>query len=110
MSIMKLLTKEIINAFEKVGRQDDVADPVVIAKFFNPCGGQTWLATEYEPESRTFFGYVSLFNTEHENEFGSFSLDELESIKVRPFGLGIERDRYFNSAPLSEVKRKEGIV
>lgn len=107
---MKFLTKEIKNKFAKIGSQAEVEDPVVIAKFFNPCGGQTWLATEYDEENKMFYGYVSLFNTEHENEWGYFSQEELESIKTRPFGLGIERDMYFNSAPISEVKVREGIL
>ena len=33
---MKLLTKELLKRFEKVGRQEDAKDPIVIAKFFNP--------------------------------------------------------------------------
>lgn len=106
---MKLLTKEIEQQFSAVGRQEDVEDPIVIAKFFNPAGAGTWLATEYEPETRTFFGYVSIFNTPHENELGYFSLDELESFKGQ-FGLGIERDRFFTEAPLSEVKSKNNIA
>ncbi len=106
---MKLLTKELENQFEKTGRQEEVADPIVIAKFFDPCGGATWLATEYERESQTFFGYVSLFNTAHENELGYFSKPELESIKG-PLGLGIERDRYFTGGRLSEVKQRERIA
>ena len=58
---MKLLTKELINRFAQVGRQEDVMDPLVIAKFFNPTGAGTWYATEYYPESKTFFGFVSIF-------------------------------------------------
>ncbi len=106
---MKLLTKELEKAFRKVGSQEDVADPVVVAKFFNPTGGQTWLAMEYNPERKVFFGYVSLFN-DHCNELGDFSLEELESVRMPPFGLGIERDMHFTPAPLSEVKARERIV
>lgn len=105
---MKLLTKELEKAFEKVGCQDDVADPLVVAKFFNPTGGGTWLAMEYWPEGKVFFGYVSLFNDEC-NELGTFALKELESFRGR-FGLGIERDLHFTRAPLSEVKARERIV
>jgi len=104
---MQLLTKKITNDFAKTGRQEEVEDPIVIAKFFSPVGAGTWLATEYEPETKMFFGYVSLFN-DHNNEFGYFSLEELESIRL-PFGLKIERDRFFSPAPLSEVKQNQGI-
>ena len=101
---MKLLTKEIENMFKKVGYQDGVEDPVVVAKFFTPWTNWTWFATEYDPESRLFFGMVH----GHEKELGYFSLDELMSVNG-PFGLKIERDmafdpnRYNELAKLSEV-------
>jgi hypothetical protein len=105
---MKLLTKEIENKFAQVGRQDNVEDPIVIAKFFNPTGIGTWFATEYDPQERMFFGYVSLFN-DYNNEFGSFSLEELESFRGQ-FGLGMERDISFDPMPLSEAKAKNNVV
>lgn len=41
---MKLLTKEIINRFAKVGSQSESKDPIIIAKFFDPTGAGTWFA------------------------------------------------------------------
>jgi len=102
---MKLLTKELEGSFKKVGSQEDNSDPVVIAKYFHPFSNAKWYATEYYPEDRIFYGYVSLFN-DHCDEWGDFSLDELETVKV--MGLGIERDMCFISRPISEVLRKEG--
>ena len=90
---MKLLTKTLEKRFAKIGSQADEKDPLVIAKFFNPCGAGTWYATEYDPEREVFFGYVSIF-MDHNDEWGTFSLEELESYKG-PLGSGIERDRYF---------------
>ena len=98
---MKLLTKELLERFAKVGRQEDVKDPLVIAKFFNPAGAGTWYATEYDAEERIFFGYVSIFG-DWNDEWGSFSLDELESYRGK-LGLGVERDRYFDEKKISEV-------
>jgi len=99
---MKLLTKEIEQKFIKVGSQENVEDPIIIVKFFNPTGAGTWYATEYNPEEKTFFGFVSIFGDEC-YEMGYFSLEELESFKGR-FGLGIERDLHFGEKKLSEVK------
>jgi hypothetical protein len=99
---MKLLTKELVKQFAKVGRQENVSDPLVIAKFFNPTGAGTWYATEYYPESREFFGYVSIFG-DHNDEWGYFSLSELESYRGK-FGLGVERDLYFDPCPFSQIK------
>jgi len=98
---MKLLTKELEARFSKVGRQEDKKDPIVIAKFFNPTGRGTWFATEYDPTDKMFFGYVSLFG-DYNDEWGSFSLAELESVKL-PLGLSIERDLYFGEKKASEV-------
>ena len=87
---MQLLTKEIENQFKKIGRQENVDDPLIIAKFFDPTGSWTWYATEYDQDTKTFFGLVDGY----EKELGYFSLKELESVKG-PLGIGIERDRYF---------------
>lgn len=98
---MKLLTKELLERFAKVGRQEEVTDPIVIAKFFNPTGAGTWYATEYDPTDRIFFGYVSIFG-DWNDEWGSFSLDELESYRGK-FGLGIERDLNFDEKQISQI-------
>jgi len=99
---MKLMTKGLANEFKKIGKQDGVKDPIVIAKFFNPIGSGTWCATEFDPEERLFFGYVSIFS-DHNNEWGSFSLDELESLRISSLRLSIERDMYFDPQPISKV-------
>jgi hypothetical protein len=96
---MQLLTKELLRKFEEIGRQDDEKDPIVVCKFFNPTGSGTWYATEYDPESRVFFGYVTGLGFD---EWGYFCLDELESIRLR-FGLKIERDLYFEPQRISEA-------
>ncbi len=101
---MKLLTKQLVDRFQQVGRQEDKSDPVIIAKFFNPTGAGTWYATEYNPSDKTFYGYVSIFG-DWNDEWGYFSLTELESLKG-PFGLGIERDIYFQETPSSKVINK----
>jgi hypothetical protein len=101
---MKLLTSELLKRFSKIGRQEEVKDPIVVAKFFNPTGAGTWYATEYDPETDCFFGYVSLFG-DHNDEWGSFSLRELEEYRGH-FNLGIERDLYFSEKPISEIKPK----
>lgn len=101
---MKLLTKQLLKRFEEVGRQDNVGDPIVVAKFFNPLGAGTWYATEYDPINKIFFGYVSIFG-DWNDEWGSFSLLELED-SVGSLGIGIERDIYFTEQPFSKAVQK----
>jgi len=98
---MRLLTKQLEKRFAKVGSQELVKDPVIIAKFFNPTGSGTWYATEYDPVDKMFFGYVSIFG-DLNDEWGYFSLAELESFTGR-FGLGIERDLYWTERKASKV-------
>ncbi|MEQ9263284.1 MAG: DUF2958 domain-containing protein [Owenweeksia sp.] len=96
---MKLMTKTLEQRFAEIGDQSETKKPLVIAKFFNPCGSGTWYATEYDPETRIFFGYVTGLQFD---EWGSFSLDELQNLKL-PLGLKIERDLWFKEKPFSEL-------
>jgi hypothetical protein len=104
VSIMKLMTKTLERRFALVGSQEGTKDPLVIARFFNPTGAGTWYATEFNPDTRIFFGYVSIFG-DWNDEWGSFSLDELENFHGR-FGLGIERDLHFQEERASQVINK----
>lgn len=103
---MKLLTPELEARFAEVGRQEDVEDPIVIAKFFDPQGAGTWFATEWYPEDRVFFGWVTLGMGPRCDELGYFSLDEL-SAYIGPFRLGIERDVRWTERALSIAKGAE---
>lgn len=91
---MKLITKPIENKLLKHPMYSTDSNPIkdVLVKFFNPCGIGTWYVFEAEKngDDWTFFGLVDL----HEKELGYFTLSELQSIKL-PFGLSIERDKYF---------------
>ncbi len=100
---MKLLTAELLDRFAKVGSQADVRDPIIIAHYFNPVGSGDWYASEFDPEDKIFYGYTSIFG-DWNDEWGSFSLEEFESLKL-PFGLSIERDLYWNERPASQVDK-----
>lgn len=100
---MKLMTKTLEARFEKIGSQSQSSDPIIIAKFFDPCGSATWYATEYDAANQIAFGYVTGLAFD---EWGTFSITELESIK-RPFGLGIERDIYFKETRFKEIVKEQ---
>ena len=102
---MKLITKTLEERFEKIGCQSQTADPIIIAKFFDPCGSATWYASEYDAENKIAFGYVTGLAFD---EWGTFSITELESIK-RPFGLGIERDLYFKEQRFKEIIKEQDL-
>ena len=102
---MKLITKTLEERFEKIGCQSQSSDPIIVAKFFDPCGSATWYATEYDAENKIAFGYVTGLAFD---EWGTFSITELESIK-RPFGLGIERDLYFKEQRFKEIIKEHDL-
>ena len=96
---MKLLTKEILKKLPGLAEQDGKgAEAIAYAKFFTPDSNWTWYATEFDPETGTFFGLVD----GAEKELGYFTLPQLESVRGA-FGLPVERDRYFSPTKLSEL-------
>lgn len=96
-----LMTKALESRFNQVGRQENVGDPLVIAKYFNPYGAGTWYCTEYDPGTREFFCWVSGLGTD---ELGYTSLSEMEELKGPGGAPGIERDYYWREVPLSQVQ------
>jgi len=102
---MKLLTKELIDRFAEIGSQENNPDPIIIAKFFHAFTPAAWYATEYDPETKIFYGYATLYGLgSPEDGWGSFGLQELEELKVR--GLGVERDLYFKEVKSSVITNK----
>jgi len=103
---MKLLTEEIRKKLPKLGATSNLsADKIkIVVKFFDPCGSWTWYAAEGQQEGDDFifYGLVRGF----ENEYGSFSLNELQSVKG-PLGLGIERDLHFGEHTLQEAMDRQ---
>lgn len=94
MTAMHLLTAFHRFALEQNGLRANIDHPPV-AKLFNPAGAATWLVTELDADGDTLFGLADLgFGFP---EIGSFSLSELQSLRL-PFGLTIERDRSFRTS------------
>lgn len=105
---MILLTDELHAQLLANGRQRDV-DHVPVVKFFNLFGAGVWLATELDEDGDILFGLADLGYP----ELGSFSLEELSSLRL-PFGMGIERDILFTGDfPISvwaEAAREAGSI
>lgn len=97
---MKILTKEILNAFKKQGCTGDKSaeDIKIVLKLFNPTGAGTWYLYEKEDED-IYWGYVNLGDIDCA-ECGTVSMNELMSFKGM-FGLGIERDMHFEPLSMS---------
>jgi hypothetical protein len=88
---MKLLTKANIAALAANAEIDEASRKPVV-KFFDPTGAATWLISEMDGD--LMFGLCDLGMGSP--ELGYVSLEELKSVKGA-FGLGIERDLYFEA-------------
>jgi hypothetical protein len=122
---MNLVTIEIAKRLPGHCATEDVPDDrkLAVAKFFHPMGRGTWYAVEasvrfegddveYAPrdvldrlddaEDVVFFGYVVSPLGPDCDEWGYFSLRELERVRVR--GLGIERDIHWRPQTIPELK------
>ena len=98
---MLLLTKQNQKDLPPLYTNEDKGnDANAVVKFFTPDSNWTWYASEFDGKD-TFYGFVvGAFP-----ELGYFSLAELKSARG-PFGLPIERDRYFRPTPLKELMEK----
>ena len=108
---MELLTPEIREKLLANGRSPDT-DHTPVVKFFDPAGAGTWLVAEADPEDTDIvFALADLGMGSP--ELGSVRLSELQSFQG-PFGLGIERDLYFEPGyPISvyaEAARRAGHI
>jgi hypothetical protein len=92
---MKLINKKIRNQFKKVKK----GNKRVIVKFFT-AGRWTWFATELSINSEIFYGYVLSGIDTNYDEWGFFSLEELEENNV-------ERDLYFKPCHIDEAIKKQ---
>lgn len=78
---------------------EDEGDPVARVKLFSRAW--TWYVTEYDPATGEAFGLVEGFA----DEWGYFSIPEMEELN-RSHGMNVvERDVLFEPAPVSEVRR-----
>lgn len=97
---MKIITKAIENAFTKQGYtgNKETKDIKIVMKLFGG-GACTWYLYE-KLDNDTYMAFVNLGDSQMA-ECGTVSMQELMSIKFKPFGLGIERDMHFE--PLSRT-------
>jgi hypothetical protein len=103
---MELVPEEIEAILPPLYSQENVADPIAVVKFFDPCGRYTFYVLEARREAGgdfLLFGFCRSPLGPDCDELGYASLRQLESVRG-PLGLGIERDLYFNRTPLSEIR------
>lgn len=101
---MKLITASFKNELKDypLYSQEGKKDPLVLVKLFHPACAGTWFITEYDPNNKMAFGYVTGFGGD---EFGYISMEEMESTSL-PLGIKIERDIHFKPQLLSKCLKE----
>lgn len=99
-----LLTKAETEKLTKAWSSDlSLANLTVHAKVFNPYGMGTWYLLALNPDGGDeLFAIVDLMFL----EVGSVSLHELATLRVAPFNMPLERDRYFQPRKADELYRE----
>ena len=88
---MKLLTKKISDdAKAQYDKGSSLEDQMIVGKFFTPWSNWTWYLMNMHEDENYCWGIVQ----GNALEMGSFLIQELKAVDG-PFGLKIERDKYF---------------
>ena len=99
---MELIPKEIADKIPKLYEIENT-DPIVYVKLFTPDANWSWFIAELSIDKDICFGLVISPFVEN-GELGYFSLHELKTVRGK-FGLPIERDLWFKTTKLSDIKR-----
>lgn len=93
MILTKMIEKQLIKNHET--NRVQLSSPIDFEPVVKLLGGTTcsWLLTEYNPDTDLYFGLADLGMGFA--ELGYVNRTEIEQIRFKPFGLKIERDRYF---------------
>jgi hypothetical protein len=97
----KFMTKEILNKAEKIWKQEENSNPVILVKYFSP--SMTFYVTEIDiNNSEQAFWYV-VDESYWQWELGYINLEEL-SLSRNRIWMPVERDLYFDKNTLNDVK------
>ena len=106
MARQKMITEKIKKDTPMYGSTAELSmeEQTVTAKFFDPTGSWTWYLLEMDEEQDLAYGFVTS-EFEPSGEFGPFSINELKGLEL-PYGLYIERDKYFEPMNLKGLYDK----
>lgn len=99
--MQELMPKEVAATVPPLYATEDEGDPIARVKLFSSVSAWTWYVTEYDPATGEAFGLVEGFA----DEWGYFSIPEMEAVnRSRGFNV-VERDVLFEPVPVSEARR-----
>tara|TARA_R110000824_G_scaffold313284_1_gene500126 strand:+ start:397 stop:693 length:297 start_codon:yes stop_codon:yes gene_type:complete len=97
---MKLLTKAIERKLLKNSKnyKNNITKEKVVVKLFTPSGSATWWIYSMN-ENGDCFGIAEM----NVREYGWFNINEISELRVKPFGLPVERDMYYTPPAFGEL-------
>lgn len=99
---MKLFSKEInLKLFKQYPKGGDLKNQVVVTKIFNPYSKGRWYLINSDPDDPDYIWAIVQMGSIV--EVGSVSRKQLESIRIKPFNLPLERDLYFDPVNAAEL-------
>lgn len=99
--MQELMPKGVAATVPPLYATENEADPIARVKLFSSVSGRTWYVTEYDPATGEAFGFVQGFA----DEWGYFSISEMEALnRSRSFNV-VERDEHFEPTPVSKAGR-----
>ena len=107
---------ELLQQFEKIGPQETVRDPVVIARFYCPHAAAAWYVTSFDEDTGLFYGFCIGLGGDG---WDSFCVTDLQNLRIpvhitykdnvskrkvtKKIHAKIERDGNFRQRRFSEV-------
>lgn len=102
---MKMMTKELEGKIPSLNKLEELDNPLSIIHYFHAFGAGDWYVIAGDKQENgdwLFYGYVKSPLGAMFDEFGTFTLNELTSVKK--FGVNaIERDLYWEEVPINEI-------
>lgn len=78
----QILSVNVLKRFTEIGCQKDIENPKVITKLIESTGSIVMYLTQYDPISRTAYGFVKIsFMELVDTEFKYIDMDTLEEMK-----------------------------
>lgn len=104
---MKLITEEIRATTPFLYETENVSilEKKATAKFFTPYGNFTWYLFELDQGNDLAYGLVFGYD----DEWGRFSISELEGITIGGGLSAVERDLYFTPLTVEEIYQERGV-
>ena len=103
----KIFTPDIMARLEQLGYQK-TDNPVMVAKFVNPCKPGAWYVSDYTPNLCMVTMYY-MAEMPEDDEWMDLLIMEVEAVGCPPFWGPLERDMNFTERPFVELKKEKRV-